>query len=86
MDMTQPTPEEDLRAAREQVDEATSALSRVLDELAGQLRGQLLGHQSSHSSVLVPSCDRPRNDGSLPCAARAAAIPGTTMVTKSASR
>lgn len=32
MDMTQPTPEEDLRAAREQVDEATSALSRVLEE------------------------------------------------------
>jgi hypothetical protein len=32
MDMTQPTPEEDLRTAREQVDEATSALSRALQE------------------------------------------------------
>ena len=32
MDMTPPAPEEDLRVARAQVDEATSALSRVLEE------------------------------------------------------
>lgn len=32
MDMTQPTPEEDLRAAGEQVDAAASTLSRALEE------------------------------------------------------
>lgn len=50
MDMTQPTPEEDLRVAREQVDEATSALSRVLEadqELMNAGEGNDDGQRSS---------------------------------------